>query len=194
ISVSIGKPIDILGNPVDEEGNSLDKNGQPLDTRDYFISNGKVTVDHQREEEYVRILGKRIVEEYHIHNRVFASHLVAFSAFEILRAKNSKLDLYTLLRLPEEDLVLDYDEFLKTFMKLRKKIFKLNNKGKVAIAEHLEGDIDKVIKHGLDNVGLYHATRPLVRRKDGKIAIQNMNKIYYYRNRLNGYGLEKHVK
>ncbi len=194
ISVSIGKPIDILGNPVDEEGNSLDKNNQVLDTRDYFISNGKVTVDHQREEEYVRILGKRIVEEYHIHNRVFASHLVAFTAFELLRAKNSKLDLYTLLRLPEEDLVLDYDEFLKTFMKLRKKIFKLNKKGKVAIAEHLQGDIDKVIKHGLDNVGLYHATRPLIRRKDGKIAIQDMNKMYYYRNRLNGYGLEKHVK
>ena len=71
---------------------------------------------------------------------------------------------------------------------------KLKKKGKVATALHLEGDIDKVIKNGLDNVGLYHATRPLVRRKDGKIAIQDMNKLYYYRNRLNGYGLEKHVK
>ncbi len=194
ISVTIGKPIDILGNPVNEEGISLDKNEQPIETRDYFISQGKVTVDLQREEEYVRILGKRIVEEYHINNRVFASHLVAFTAFELLRVKNSKLDLYTLLRLPEEDLVLDYDGFLKTFMKLRKKIFKLKKKGLIGTAEHLEGDIDTVIKHGLDNVGLYHATRPLVRRKDGKIAILDMNKIYYYHNRLNGYGLEKHVK
>ena len=158
------------------------------------MSDGKVTVDLQREEEYVRILGKRIVEEFHIHNRVFASHLVAFTAFEMLRVKNSNLDLYTLLRLPEEDLMLDYDEFLKTFMKLRKKIFKLKKKGHIGTAEHLDGDIDKVIKHGLDNVGLYHATRPLVRQKDGKIDVQDMNKIYYYHNRLNGYGLEKHVK
>jgi glycerol-3-phosphate O-acyltransferase len=194
ISVTIGKAVDILGNRIDEDGNSIDKNGNPIDPKDYFISEGKITHDSQREEEYVRILSKRVVEEFHINNRVFSSHLVAFSAFEILKAKNDKLDLYSLLRLSDEDLVIDYDTFLKTFMKLRKKIFKLKKKGKVGTADHMKGDIDKVIKLGLDNVGMYHATRPLIRRKDGKIVVLDMNKLFYYRNRLDGYGLEKHVK
>lgn len=194
ISVTIGRPTDILGNPVDTDGNSIDRNGNVIDPRDYFVSEGKVTFDPQREEEYVRILSKRIVEEYHVNNRVFASHLVAFTAFELLKAKNDKLDLYSLLRLTDEDLEIDYNEFLTTFMKLRKKIFKLKKKGKVGTAEHLKGDIDKVIKLGLDNVGMYHAVRPLVRNKEGKIVVQDMNKLYYYRNRLDGYGLEKHVK
>ncbi len=194
ISVTIGKAMDILGNPVDEDGNSLDKQGQVIDSRDYFISDGKITYDKQREEEYVRILGRRIVEAYHIHNRVFASHLVAFTAFEMLKVKNDKLDLYSLLRLPEEDLVIDYDLFLKTFMKLRKKVFKLRKKGKVGTADHLEGDVDKVIKLGLDNVGMYHVQRPIIRRKDGKIVVQDMNNLYYYHNRLVGYDLEKFVK
>src|SRR5690606_39818017 len=48
---------------------------------------------------------------YHKINRIFSSHLVAFIAFEMLKKKHPKLDLYNLLRLPEEDLSIDYQEF-----------------------------------------------------------------------------------
>ncbi|MCR9253985.1 MAG: 1-acyl-sn-glycerol-3-phosphate acyltransferase [bacterium] len=193
ISVAIGKGMDVLGNYVDDEGNSLDTNGNIIDPKDYFITDGEVTVDHQREHEYVRILGKRIVEEYHIHNRVFASHLVAFLAFKIVQKKNDKLDLYNLLRLPEEDLELDYEEFKEAFKKLRKKIFKLNKKGKVGVAEHLTRKADDAILHGIKNVGMYHARRPLVKKGKDKIQIQDMNTLYYYHNRMEGYGLEKFI-
>lgn len=84
ISVSVGKAMDVLGNYVDENGNSLDKKGRRIDTRDYFLSEGVVTVDQQREEEYTNMLGRRIVEEFHKINRVFSSHLVAFTAFEMI--------------------------------------------------------------------------------------------------------------
>src|SRR5690606_35086405 len=56
ISVSIGRGLDIMGNYVDEEGNSLDAQGRIIDTRDYFVSNGKITIDAQRENEYTRML------------------------------------------------------------------------------------------------------------------------------------------
>jgi len=118
ISVTIGKGMDILGNYVTDEGVSLDANGNAIDSRDYFVSAGKITFDKQREQEYVRILAKRIVEEFHKHNRVFASHLVAFVAFKILQRKNPKLDLYSLLRLHDEDLEIDYLEFKKDYKKL----------------------------------------------------------------------------
>ena len=193
ISVSIGRGMDILGNYVDMDGNSLDKNGNTIQTIDYFVTNDKITVDTQREQTYVRILSKRIVEEFHIHNRVFASHLVAFTAFKMLERKNTKLDLYSILRLPDEDLELDYEEFKIQFKKLRKKLVKMEKKGKVGLAEHMKGKAESAIKLGLDNVGMYHAQRPLVRKND-KIVIQNTNTLYYYHNRMNGYGLEKYIR
>ncbi|MFK7952076.1 MAG: 1-acyl-sn-glycerol-3-phosphate acyltransferase [Ekhidna sp.] len=192
ISVNIGKGMDILGNYVDNEGNSFDKNGNPIDTRDYFLRDQKITVDPQRENEYVRVLSKRIVEEFHIYNRVFASHLVAFTAFKMLERKHPKLDLYNVLRLPDEDLELDYEEFKSNFKKLRKELMKLHKKGKVDIADHMKEKADDSILHGLQNVGLYHDQRPLVQKKD-KIIIQDTNTLYYYHNRMNGYELEKHI-
>lgn len=192
ISVSIGRGMDILGNYVDDDGHSLDANGKIIHPKDYFISQGKVTVDHQREQEYVRILAKRIVEEYHRYNRVFASHLVAYTAFKMLERKNPKLDLYNLLRMPDEDLIIEYNEFKDAFKKLRKRILKLSKKGKVGISEHMIDKADKAIALGLENVGMYHAQRPLVKKRD-KIIVQDMNTLYYYHNRMEGYGLEKHI-
>ena len=88
IAVSIGRPMDTLGNYVDEAGNSLDMDGRIIDCRDYFISDGKITVDKQRENEYTRKLGKKIVEEFHKINRVFSSHLLAFTAFQMIKSQN----------------------------------------------------------------------------------------------------------
>lgn len=192
ISVSIGKGLDILGNYVDDEGNSFDKNGNSINVKDYFLRGKEITVDAQRENEYVRVLAQRIVEEYHKYNRVFASHLVAYTAFKMLERKNPKLDLYHVLRLPDEDLILDYEEFKDNFKKLRNRLEKLQKKGQVDMADHMRDRATDAIKHGLDNVGLYHDQRPLVKKKD-KIIVQDTNTLYYYHNRLNGYGLEKYI-
>lgn len=191
ISVSIGKAMDVLGNYVDQDGNSLDKRGRIINTQDYFISDGKVTVDHQREEEYTHMLGKRIVEEFHKINRVFSSHLVAFVAFEMIKAQNSKLDLFDLIRLPEEDIVIPYAEFKKSCQLVLGNIMELKEKGKIGVAPHMYRPMDEIIVHGLDNVGMYHAKRPLLTNKDGDIVTQDMSLLYFYHNRLHGYALEK---
>lgn len=192
ISVSIGKGMDVLGNYVDMDGNSLDMKGNPVETRDYFISDGEITVNNQRENEYVRLLSRRIVEEYHIHNRVFASHLVAYTAFKMLQRRNPTLDLYALLRLGEEDLELDYEEFKEAYKVLRDRIMEIHEKGKVGIANHMKKRATISIEHGLANVGLYHAQRPLIHKGD-KIIIQDPNTLYYYHNRMEGYGLESYI-
>ena len=125
ISVSIGRPLDIMGNYVNDEGHSVDAQDRIIHTRDYFLSNGHITIDKQREDEYTRMLSQRIVAEYHRINRVFASHLVAFVAFELWQRKYAKLDLFGLLRLPEEELEIDYAEFRKTCKRFRKQIYRL---------------------------------------------------------------------
>jgi glycerol-3-phosphate O-acyltransferase len=191
ISVSIGRGLDVMGNFVDDDGNSQDAHGRIINTRDYFLSNGQITIDNQREDEYTRMLSQRVVSEYHRINRVFASHLVAFAAFELWQKKHPKLDLFGLLRLPEEDLELDYVEFRKTCKRIRKQIYKLKKEDKANHATHLKGKIDLVIRHGLENVGIFHLKRPLLMNKKGNIVTQDLNTLYYYHNRLTGYDLEK---
>ncbi|HPM30198.1 MAG TPA: 1-acyl-sn-glycerol-3-phosphate acyltransferase [Chryseolinea sp.] len=193
ISVSIGQGLDIMGNYVDDDGRSLDAQGRIIDTKDYFTTDHKLTIDKQREDEYTRMLSHKIVKEYHRINRVFASHLVAFVAFEMWQQKYPKLDLFELLRLPEEEQVLPYEEFRATCKRVRKQIYKLKEENKVYHATHLKGKIDLVIRHGLENVGIFHLKRPLLLNKEGNIITKDFNTLYYYHNRLAGYDLEKFI-
>ncbi|MEM9297727.1 MAG: 1-acyl-sn-glycerol-3-phosphate acyltransferase [Bacteroidota bacterium] len=191
ISVSIGHGMDLLGNYVDGDGNSIDTKGRIINTRHYFVSNGEIAVDEQRDQEYTRKLSEIIVREFHRINRVFASHLVAFTAFNLWKRQYYKLDLYDFLRLPEEELVIDYADFRETFIEIRECIFKLKKANKVEVAGHLKGNPDEVILTGITNVGMYHSKRPLLLSKEGKITTQDLNTLYYYHNRMDGYDLEK---
>jgi glycerol-3-phosphate O-acyltransferase len=191
ISVSIGRGLDVLGNYVDDNGHSFDQIGRHIHTKDYFISSRQLTTDKQRDDEYTRMLSQRIISEYHRINRIFASHLVAFVAFEMWQKQHAKLDLFGLLRLPEEEQVIDYAEFRKTCKRVRKLIYHLKDEGKANHATHLKGKIDLVIKHGLENVGIFHLNRPLLLNKQGNIITQDLSLLYYYHNRLVGYDLEK---
>jgi glycerol-3-phosphate O-acyltransferase len=193
ISVSIGPGLDVMGNYVDDEGNSLDSHGRIIDTRDYFISSGQLTIDRQREDEYTRMLSQRIVTEYHKINRVFSSHLVSFIAFTMWQKKFHQLDLFNLLRLPEEDLEIDYQEFKTVFKRVRKQIYLLKEENKINIASHLKGKSDVVINRGVDNVGVFHLNRPLLKNKKGNIITKDLSLLYYYHNRLVGYDLEQFV-
>jgi glycerol-3-phosphate O-acyltransferase len=193
ISVSIGPALDVIGNHVDEEGHSIDNQGRLIHTKDYFVSGGQISEDKQREDEYTRMLSHKIVSEYHRINRVFASHLAAFVAFEMWQRKFPKLDLFGLLRLPEEDLELDYAEFRETFKRVRKRIYELKDEGKVYHATHLKGKVDSVLKLGIENVGIFHLKRPLLLNKKGNIITKDLTVLYYYHNRLVGYDLEQYI-
>jgi glycerol-3-phosphate O-acyltransferase len=193
ISLAIGRPMDLFGNHVDEHGVSYDKYGKEINTRDYFVSNGKIKPDRQRDREYTRRLSESLVSEFHKLNRVFASHLAAYVAFKMLQKKYPHLDLFNILRLPEEEQVIEYQDFRSSFSKLRNQVFKLYEQEKISVAPHLTGDIDEVIDIGISNVGMYHSRRPLLKDKDGNIITQDLNILFYYHNRMDGYGLEKHI-
>ncbi|MEM7549104.1 MAG: 1-acyl-sn-glycerol-3-phosphate acyltransferase [Bacteroidota bacterium] len=191
ISVSIGKGMDLFGHYVDDEGNSLSKTGNKIDIKEYFMYDGVIKEDSQREYQYSMSLGKIIVEEYHRLNRVFSSHLAAFTAFVLILKKHKQLDLYNILRLPEEDLIIDYKTFAEAFDKVRQEVFNLKKLGKIDHASHIVGELDEVIDHGISNVGMYHAKRPLAKNNDGNIMVQDATVLYYYHNRLKGYDLSK---
>ena len=112
----------------------------------------------------------------------------------MIKKANDRLDLFEILRLPEEDIIIPYDEFRVNFKKLRKRIYKMADKDKIKYSEHLSGKTDFVIDYGIKNVGTYHTNKPLGKDKSGNVITHDLNKLYYYHNRLEGYDLERHIK
>lgn len=192
LSVSFGEVMDVLGNKVDEEGNSFNQLGQKIDVKRYFITNGELKDDEQRDGEYTRILGERIVENYHRYNVVLTSQLVCFTVFEMLKKKYAEVDIFSLLRTPVEDISLPYDKVVETISRVKEKLKLMYDEGEVLISPELRWNVDKIIDHGMKNINLYHTTSPLLKNGD-TIGTENLKLLYYYHNRLEGYGLEKEI-
>ncbi len=194
ISISFGKCIDLFGNPVDNEGNSIGKNNEKIDISRYFMTNGAFTRDAQRDAEYTKMLGDEIVKRFHSESRVLASYVVAYAAFELIRKRYKKLDIYSVLRLPVEDQKLTYLEFTNAVSRLLDHLREMASNGEIHLYHELEiPEIDTIIETGLKNLGMYDAKRPLYKSKDGFIMSEDFNLLFFYHNRLEGYGLAKYI-
>ncbi|MBC8047039.1 MAG: 1-acyl-sn-glycerol-3-phosphate acyltransferase [Fimbriimonadaceae bacterium] len=193
-NIAFGKCMDIFGNTVDENGISLNANGNEIDIRDYFKSKGELTNDTQRDSVYTKMLSESIVAAFKINNVAMCEHVVAFTAFKLFQKKNPELDIYGVLRIPEEFREIDKEEFKHAATQVRDKLLKLRSNGKIRIDELLEAEnIDDVIEYGVKKLGVYHAKRPLVFTKQKNIKCQNMKVLLFYHNRIENYGLEKYV-
>ena len=194
ISVSIGKAMDIFGHYVDDNGDSFDKNGRLINQRDYFLSNDQVSEDEQRESVYTKMLAEKIVSEFHRINRITPSHLVAFVTFQMFKRRHRKLDLFDLLRLPEEELIINFEEYKKVFLKIRKVLLKFHDLDKIDVEDEIKKeDVCHIINVGVKNCGMYHDKSPVYKDKKGNISTKNINTLYYYNNRMIGYGFEKYI-
>jgi len=194
INLSFGKPMDVLGNFVDAEGYSYDRQKNPVELKEYFVSDGKVKSDRQREGEYTRILADRIIERYHKENLVLSSHLIAFVVFTILLKENPKLDLYGVLRLPTKEYEFEYQIVRSALDKLRTHLIEMEANGKIKLTETVTGDLDELIKDGISNLGIFHPQKPLKINELGHLESENFRVLYYYHNRLSTYSLAKYVE
>ena len=196
-SLSFGQPMDVFGNTVDEKGVSYSHTGSVVDIRDYFVTHEELRHDSQRNEEYVRMLGEKITSSFKRENTVFSSHLVAFAAFELLLRRFPRLDIYDLMRLSEDERVLPMADFKNAVSVLYEAVQKLASEGKIRLADHLGnecgGEVSKIIEHGMQNVGIYHAKKVLLLNKKGDVTSEDLKLLYYYHNRLEGYSLAKHI-
>lgn len=193
ITLSFGKPMDVMGNFVDAEGHSQDKTGRVLKISDYFVSEGTIKLDAQRENEYTRLLAERITERYFKENVVLSSHLVAFAAFKMLQAKYPKYDLYGVLRLPSSDFVFPKTDLERAVAQLQQVLLKWESQGKLKCAEQIHGDTQELFKHGVSEMGIYHINKPLVFKNSDLLRSESFSLLYFYHNRLENYGLEKAI-
>ncbi|MEM9417233.1 MAG: 1-acyl-sn-glycerol-3-phosphate acyltransferase [Bacteroidota bacterium] len=192
IVVSIGEAMDLLGNRVDEAGNSYDAQGQLVDTYQHFMASaGEGSRQYEAD---TRALSQAIVRGYHKANCVLTSHLLAFTAFTLLKQQHAGLSLQALLQLPPAQLVIPYAQLEATFARLQVALLQLHSMAQVQVEPALQGtDIPAMIQEGLYHLGLYHAHRPLLQNQAGDITTQALSTLLYYHNRLQGYDLDKYL-
>lgn len=191
MTVRVGRPLDVFGNFVDMDGNSIGPNGTTIDPKRWLSSYGELAPSPQRDREYTRILGERIVERYHAENTILTSHLAAFAFFEALRKHYPDYDLYRFIRMSLAQRTLPWDEFLKEAAIVHKRILECSDRGMFYLTPELRLlDTKGWLKDGIRNLGLFHGNA-VMKRGDGTIYSEDMNLLYYYRNRLAGYGLSK---
>jgi glycerol-3-phosphate O-acyltransferase len=193
IAVRFGRPMDLFGNRVDNDGNSLDPQGRPVDISRYFHSNGEISRDLQRDGEYTKMLGDRIVKAYHTEAVVMCSHVMAFVAFNIIQRKYRKMDLFGLMRLPTEDLTVPQEQIYQAVDALLPVLRAMRKNKQLKVEKRLKnGTVEEVIEKGMENMGVYHAKMPLVRNEEGDYLSEDIKLLYFYHNRTVGYDLHKH--
>jgi len=193
--VRIGKPMDVFGNFVDENGISIGPNGTSVDPRRWLMSEGELKTVPQRDREYTQILGEKISTRYHAENVVLSSHLVAFSLFQVLRKQYPQLDLFRFLRLAEAQRMVPMDRFYEEAERCCAMIKKAANSGKLHLSHTLQcGDVKIWVEDGVRQLGLFHdakVAKIVTHDSAAAITTDDMNLLYYYRNRLTGYGFGK---
>ncbi len=193
ILLSFDHPMDVFGNKLDANLNSIDKHGNIIDIKDYFSDGKEINTDLQRETEFTKLLAEKITDRFHKSNMVLSSHLVAFAAYYMLSANYDMLDLYSLLRLSVDDFYFPREELLKAVDALKKEVIVLAERGKLKISSAILLDSEALLEDGVNKLGAYHLIKPLVFNKKGNIESDELSVLFYYKNRLENYGLAKKV-
>jgi len=104
------------------------------------------------------------------------------------------MDLYGLMRLPSEDLVIKPKELMDTVDKLVIRLREMHANGEVQLEkEVVEGSLSSIMKKGIANLGIYHAKLPLMYNAEGDFQSEDVKILYFYHNRLEGYELHKFI-
>ncbi|WP_419241340.1 1-acyl-sn-glycerol-3-phosphate acyltransferase [Cardinium endosymbiont of Nabis limbatus] len=184
IFINIGSPLDVMGNRVDLEGRSYDDHGQAIDLYQQFRDLPIKTATRKRSDDYVKALSHKIVAAYYAINTVLSSHLVAFVAYELAKKRGGGAIELT-------DSVVPHADFMVALAHTHKALELLYTAQKIDFTPIVRGgQLDAIAKDGCAKLGVYHARKPLVVTEDGNLRIQDPLTLFYYHNRLTGYGLE----
>jgi glycerol-3-phosphate O-acyltransferase len=189
IHVTVCRGYDPFGNPVDDEGQSLDPCGRAVDTSRYVLRNGEPASLPDRDAEYTREVGLRIVDEYLSHNVVESTHVVAFALFGMLRDRNLKMDLLRIIRTGGADEDLPMSTIYAETDRVLHEVRELQRKGRILTGPTANSIAEDVVADALARFASFHSRPAAVRRADRMIAADR-TLLFYYQNRLEGYGIE----
>ncbi len=187
IDLVIGPPLDPFGNGVDAAGESRDPRGRRVDPMRYLLADGEVGDDPSRDAEYTRGLERRILASYRNDNVALPTSILAFALFELVRRRSPGLDLFRLLEslspdatVPEAAVRAEVDRLLEELRDLaRQRHIRLSAEAT---------DASAVLRRGLETFRTYHPL-PVIDRIGAEFCVRDSRLLFYYRNRLEGYGL-----
>jgi len=189
IQVVVSRPLDVFGNEVDEEGRSLDRRGRLLDRTKYVYRSGAPALDPQRDREYTRELARSIMEAFHRDTLVNSTNLLSRSVFAWLRGRNRDQDLYRLLRTGGMEESVPLKEVYQGVERDREALRGMSDRGRLRLDDTVQNrDPVAVVSEALAHLKSYHRTPALIRRGD-RLFHKDRNLLYYYQNRLEGFGL-----
>lgn len=186
--VRVGRPLDVFGNFVNDDGKSIGPNGTTIDPRSWVTSQGVLQADHQRDREYTRNLGDRLVERYHAENVVLSSHAAAFTYIQCLRHQYPQMDLFKMLRLNPQQRAIPMGRFLEEAARLQDTLFRSAIQGNLFLSDSLHIRDAKIwTEEGIRQLGMFHE-RSVLKFEDSAVTSDDVSLAIYYRNRLAGYG------
>jgi glycerol-3-phosphate O-acyltransferase len=189
VHVRIGSALDPFGDAVDANGISRDSRGRELDPRRYLLRDGRVVEDATRDAEYTRVLGGRIVASYRRDNVAMPTNVLAFALLELLRRDLAEPDLFRMLRTIGPDTPLAVTRIEAEVERLATELRALEHDGKIRMSDELRStDGRDIVARGLRGLRTYHTT-PIAARRGTQLLVQDADLLFYYRNRLEGYGL-----
>lgn len=191
IFFTVGGALDPLGNSVNEDGESLDARGRPIDPARALWKDGVPVVDEQRDAEFTREVGERLSEAYARDTVIQATHVTAHAVLSLLRRANPNVDFVRLLRGGGrvDDLAMRdvYAEVRRLLDELRG----IHERGGVRLGPVVDrGSAEDIVADGLRHFSIYHAA-PAVGRRGDRVTSGDRSLLFYYSNRLEGYGLER---
>ncbi len=188
IYIRVGRPLDPFGNDVDDDGDSMDARGRVIDPERYLRVDGVVATDRHRDAAYTRNLAQRLVRAYHDENVAMTTHVLAFAVFETLLADSADDDLYRFLRGLGPETTLPMGRVEEAVDALLVEIRDLAQVGRIQPSRVVGlWNAEEVVRTGLRTFATYH-TSPVLVRKGVRLHLGDGNLLYYYRNRLVGYG------
>ncbi|MBK6532522.1 MAG: hypothetical protein IPF99_23905 [Deltaproteobacteria bacterium] len=190
VHVRIGRALDPFGDDVDVgRATSPDPRGRPLDPQRYLLRDGAVIEDPARDAEYTRALGRRLVEAWRRDSVALPTSVLAFALLDVLRRDLAQPDLYRLLRAIGADTPVDTARVEAAVDGLVAELQALERAGRIQLGDGLRTtDGRDVVARGLRGLGAYHAT-PVVERRGAQLVVLDADLLFFYRNRLEGYGL-----
>lgn len=190
VYLSFGEPLDILGNEVDDNGQSIDKFGRPVEIKDYFVSEKGLSSDKQRDGVYAKNLADALVRSYKKNNVILSSHVMAFTAFHIIHTEYKEEGYIQLINKRNKEFDIEYSLFYEKVSQLVDHIKKMNENHNATLSDEHWDDIGVLIQEGIEKLGIYHKKPVLEITKNDLIVSRDFRLLYFYHNRLCGYGLE----
>lgn len=194
IHLRFGAAFDPMGNDVSPSGDSLDPTGRVIDPSGYLREGGafgEITEDPERDAEYTRMLARRVVGAYMENNVACSTHVVAYAVFHALWEQIQPRDVYRFLRAlgVGEGAELRVEELLPTLETLLWQLRGMAKERRIQLGPLVdEGSAETVLLRTQRSLASYHA-RPVLEREGDVLRVGDPNLLFYYRNRLEGYGL-----